>query len=211
MFGRYGAAPDPPGSACRPSESSPHSRACRCWRCGWHWGRDECPDGLAPWGTAVQSQSRSARAPWISGTQGLHRPKDVATGGERRAGAGAMAIGVLTVGPTADGIEVLHGLTWGFQTQTPDGIARARERSRGAVQHQDRLVGGGGDGWRRGGEPGGRGQIHLSGRTGHDQQRQQLQRETRPNDHSSQANRPEPYGRFLFAEEIKASALTVPF
>jgi len=43
--------------------------------------------------------------PWISGTQGLHRPKDVATGGERRAGAGAMAIGVLTVGPTADGIE----------------------------------------------------------------------------------------------------------
>ena len=46
---------------------------------------------------------------------------------------------------------------------------------------------------------------------GTDQQRQQLQRETRPNDHSSQANRPEPYGRFLFAEEIKASALTVPF
>ena len=41
------------------------------------------------------------------------------------------------MGPTADGIEVLHGLTWGFQTQTPDGIARARERSRGAVQHQD--------------------------------------------------------------------------
>ena len=62
-----------------------------------------------------------------------------------------------------------------------------------------------------GGEPGGRGQIHLSGRTGHDQQRQQIQRETRPNDHSSQANRPEPYGRFLFAEEIKASTLTVPF
>ena len=65
--------------------------------------------------------------PWIRGTQGLHRPKAVATGGKRRAGAGAMAIGVLTVGPTADGIEVLHGLTWGFQTQTPDGIARARE------------------------------------------------------------------------------------
>ena len=64
---------------------------------------------------------------WISGTQGLHRPKDVATGGERRAGAGAMAIGVLTVGPTADGIEVLKGLSRGFQTQTPDGIARARE------------------------------------------------------------------------------------
>ena len=49
--------------------------------------------------------------PWISGTQGLHRTKDVATVGERRAGAGAMAIGVLTVGPTADGIEVLHVLT----------------------------------------------------------------------------------------------------
>ena len=29
---------------------------------------------------------------WIRGTQGLHRPKDVTTGGERRAGAGAMAI-----------------------------------------------------------------------------------------------------------------------
>ena len=52
---------------------------------------------------------------------------------------------------------------------------------------------------------------HLSSRTGHDQQRQQLQRETRPNDHSSRANRPEPYGRLLFAEEIKASALAVPF
>lgn len=67
------------------------------------------------------------KLPRIRGTQGLHRPKAVATGGKRRAGAGAMAIGVLTVGPTADGIEVLHGLTWGFQTQTPDGIARARE------------------------------------------------------------------------------------
>ena len=211
MFGRYGAAPDPPGSACRPSESSPHSRACRCWH-------------AVGTGIEMNAQMTSTRGelrfnpnpdrpelPWISRAQGLHRPKDVATGGKRRAGAGAMAIGVLTVSPTADGIKVLHGLTWSFQTQTPDGIARARERSRGAVQHQDRLVGGGGDGWRRGGEPGGRGQIHLSGRTGHDQQRQQLQRETRPNDHSSQANRPEPYGRFLFAEEIKASALTVPF
>ena len=57
---------------------------------------------------------------WISGTQGLHRPKDVATCWERRAGAGAMAIGVLTVGPTADGIEVLHGLTRGF----PDADSR---------------------------------------------------------------------------------------
>ena len=65
--------------------------------------------------------------PWISGTHRLNRAKAVATDGKRRACAGAMAIGVLTVGPTADGIEVLHGLTWGFQTQTPDGIARARE------------------------------------------------------------------------------------
>ena len=36
-----------------------------------------------------------------------------------------------------------------------------------------------------------------SGRTGHDQQHQQLQRETRSNDHSSQANRLEPYGRIF--------------
>ena len=28
---------------------------------------------------------------------------------------------------------------------------------------------------------------------------------------AAKANRPEPYGRFLFAEEIKASALTVSF
>ena len=34
--------------------------------------------------------------------------------------------------------------------------------------------------------------------------------ETRPNDHSSQTKRPEPYGRFLFVEEIKASFLAVP-
>ena len=81
--------------------------------------------------------------PRISRTQGLHRPKDIETGGERRASAGAMAIGVLTVGSIADGIEVLHGLTWGFQTQTPDGIPYARKRSRGAVQHQGQLVGGG--------------------------------------------------------------------
>ena len=31
------------------------------------------------------------------------------------------------------------------------------------------------------------------------------------NSASSQANRPEPYGRFLFAEKIKTSTLTVPF
>ena len=185
MFGRYGAAPDPPGS-------------------------ERAAVGIAV-GTGVEMNAQITPScgelrfnpnpdrpelPRIRGTQGLHRPKDVATGGERRTSAGAMAIGVLTVGPTADGIEVLHGLTRGFQTQTPDGIARAREGSRGAVQHQDRLVGGGGDGWRRGGEPGGRGQIHLSGRTGHDQQRQQLQRETGPNDHSSQANRRNPMGGF---------------
>ena len=62
--------------------------------------------------------------PQIGGTQGLHRPEAVATGGERRAGARTMAIYVLTVGPTAHSIEALHGLTWGFQTQAPDGIAR---------------------------------------------------------------------------------------
>ena len=62
--------------------------------------------------------------PRIGGTQGLHRPEAIATGGERRAGARTMAIGVLTVGATADSIEVLRGLAWGFQTQAPDEIAR---------------------------------------------------------------------------------------
>ena len=40
---------------------------------------------------------------WIRRTQGLHRPKDVATGGERRAGAGAMAISVLTASKCCTG------------------------------------------------------------------------------------------------------------
>ena len=38
--------------------------------------------------------------PRIGGTQGLYRPEAVATGGERRAGARTMAIGVLTMGLT---------------------------------------------------------------------------------------------------------------
>ena len=63
----------------------------------------------------------------ISGPQGLHRSKAVATDGKRRRGAGTMAIGVLTVGPTTDGIEVLQRLARGFKTQTPDGIPCARE------------------------------------------------------------------------------------
>ena len=117
-----------------------------------------------------------------------------------------MAIGILTVGPTADGIEVLHGLTWCFQTQTPDGIARARERSCGAVQHQDRLVGGG--------EMDGDvvGSLEAEARSiSAAEQGTTNSASSFTNDHRSRANRSEPYGRFSFAEEIKASALTVPF
>ena len=61
----------------------------------------------------------------ICGAQSFHGAQAVAPRRKRCTGAGTMAIGILTVSSTGDGIKVLQRLARGLKAKTPDGISRA--------------------------------------------------------------------------------------